>query len=144
MVPMQDEGSRGLQPSSHSARMKYYHNQRGQLVLYSWLLAGAVMLAMGITIKIYAARLDSAKTEVEMVTANRDQWKSAAKDCSDATLKAAQEGQQRADKGARALLKAKNEGMAANEEIARLKMSKAGEGVCQAGQAVAKVREGLK
>lgn len=119
-------------------------HQKGQLVLYSWLAAGAVMLAMGITIKIYAARLDSAKTEVETVTANRDQWKSAAKDCSDATLKAAQEGQQRADKGARALAKAKNEGMAANDEIMRLKSSKPTGGVCPAGGAVAEIRAGLK
>ena len=37
--------------------------QRGQLLIYSWLAAAAVMLVMGIAIKVESSRLESCKTE---------------------------------------------------------------------------------
>ena len=37
--------------------------QRGQLLIYSWLAAAAVMLVMGIAIKFQSSRLESCKTE---------------------------------------------------------------------------------
>ena len=37
--------------------------QTGQLLIYSWLAAAAVMLMMGIAIKVQSSRLESCKTE---------------------------------------------------------------------------------
>ena len=44
--------------------------QRGQLLIYSWLAAAAVMMVMGISIKVQSSRLQSCKTEAAAFKAN--------------------------------------------------------------------------
>ena len=119
--------------------------QRGSLLIYSWLGAAAVMLVMGIALKVYAARLDAAQQKVTALEQQVAQWTAAAKECSDATLKAKEAADKASAAAQAALQAARKDAARGKDEIARLKAQKPSSGsVCPAGEAVAKVREGLR
>lgn len=120
--------------------------QRGSLLIYSWLGAAAVMLLLGIALKVQSARLDAAQQKVEALEQQVAQWRGAAKTCSDATLKASEEAQKRATAAQVALKQAQAGGIASKAEAARLRglVGKKPVSACPAGEAVEKVREGLK
>ena len=135
-------GYRGVAPTLASSRAA----QRGFLTAYIALGVGAVLLIMGIALKLAWSKNDALRKEVATIEASRDQWKGAAELCSKSVAEAAKASQDRANRAAVALKVAKTTGEVNRKEAERLKaeMGKQTVTSCPAGEATTKVREGLK
>lgn len=121
-------------------------NQRGSLLIYGGLAAIAVIVALTLALKVQSARLDAAQQKNEALEQQVAQWRGAAQDCSNATKKASEDAQRRAT-AAKAALKQAQEGQVASKaEVDRLRGLVGSKPVteCPSGEAVGKVREGLK
>ena len=122
--------------------------QRGFIALplmwWAAIGAGAVILCLGVAVKVQTARVGALHKELAYMESSRDLWKDAAETCSKATAEAAAEAQKRARKAQDALAKAQEASGNAESEIARLRSAKPSGAACPAGEAVWKVREGLK
>ena len=125
---------------------QYPGAQRGLISLplaaYVALGMGAVILALGVALKVQSMRLDASQQKNEALAQQVQQWVSAAKQCDEATSKAVKEATRRAT-AAQVALEAARKGVGAKDaEIARLRAFKASGG-CPAGAAVAEIRKGL-
>ncbi len=106
---------------------------------------GAIILALGLALKIQSARLDAATQQVVTLKQQVAQWQAAAKTCSDATEAAEKEAKKRNKAAQDALARARTDNQASQQEVARLKAligSKTAT-ACPAGEAVSRIREGL-
>ena len=122
--------------------------QRGFVELgvmaYGAIAAGVVIVGLSVAVKVQTARLAATQQELATEQANRALWQKAAETCSKATEEAAAEAKKRATIAQAALRDARQGNVKAESEIARLKASKPSGAACPAGEAVGKVREGLK
>lgn len=120
--------------------------QRGFATIY--LIGGialAALIGLGV-IKWQSSRIDALQREKATIEASRDQWLAAANACSEATEKAAKEAEKRTRNAAIALKQARIGADTSKREAERLRGIMGAKTVtaCPAGEAVAKVREGLK
>lgn len=122
--------------------------QRGFITLpiAGYLLAGSAAVIAVLCVATWALgnRLDSERAAHAVTKANLALWERAARDCSNATKKAAEEAEKRTRNAAAALEAARKGVVATQNEIARLKAAKPSGSACPSGEAVAKVREGLR
>jgi len=124
--------------------------QRGFIALplagYVALGMGAVILALGLALKIQSARLDAATQQVVTLKQQVAQWRAAAKTCSDATEAAEKEAKSRQTAALQALQRVREASKVSAGEVTRLKAligsNKAVE--CPAGRAVSEVRKGFR
>lgn len=106
--------------------------------------AGVVIAVLSGLLWVQTERVSSAKSELRTMEESRDLWVNAADTCSKLTEEAAKEADKRARTAQDALKKARIGSQSAEAEITRLRGLKPTGEVCLAGQAVARVREGLK
>ena len=106
--------------------------------------AGAVILGLGVAVKVQTARLAAAQQELATEQANRALWQKAAETCSKATDEAAAEAKKRATIAQAALRDARQGSVKAESEIARLRAQKPSGAACPAGEAVLEIRKGLR
>ncbi len=119
--------------------------QRGFATLYLALGVGAVVVALGIALKVQSARLDAAQQQNKALAQQVSQWQGAATQCSDATLKAKVEADKRQQAALAALQAVRKASDASRSEAARLKALIGANTVtaCPAKEAVDRVRDGL-
>lgn len=117
-------------------------NQRGFLPItgYAALAAGAVILALGIALKVQSARLEASEANLEACTVRYAETLEKVEIQNKAVKDLSDEAKKRARIAAAALAKARQGQGSLNAEIARLRSLKASD--CADG--VAKVRAGLK
>ena len=125
------------------------NTQRGFLlagpVLYGAIAAGALVVGLSVALKVQSSRLDAAKAELSLCTSLYNQALASIQHQNQAVRelerasKAAQERAQEAQERARA----ENKGLVRERErLAALKPPPAGP--CPSGQAVQRIREGLR
>lgn len=121
-------------------------HQRGSLLIYGTLAAAAVILALGVAVKVQSARLDAAQQTITALEQQVSQWRNVAGECSAATKKASEEATKRTTAAQVALSKAQAGQVASKAETERLRALVGQKPVteCPAGEAAVKVREGLK
>ena len=118
----------------------------GPVLLYSAIAAGALIVGLSVALKVQSARLDAAKANLEAcetrygealeIIRKQNEGVKALKDASEQAHRRAQAAQERA--------KAAQQGSMKERERLALLAKKPATGPCQAGEAVKRVREGLK
>ena len=113
--------------------------------LYAAIGAGVIIVGLSVAVKIQSARLGAAQEELAACRASNAVLNDQINRQNEAVKALETEGQER-QKRAQGALEAARKGQAkAQGEIARLKAAKPTvKGDCHAGQAVQRVREGLK
>ena len=119
-------------------------NQRGflSIPIVAALAAGAVILALGLALKIQSARLDAKEAELEACTTRYAETRRLVEKQNKAVSALETESQKRARNAAAALAKAREGRDSLNAEISRLRAATGSGKTCS--EAVAEVRRGLK
>lgn len=122
--------------------------QTGFLPLTGYIALGAaaIILALGLALKLQSARLDAAQQKAKSLEQQVAQWQASAKDCSDSVANAQKMAEEANRKAKAALAAAGNGQVAYRQERARLEAEKAKMPVtaCPSGEAVSTIRKGLK
>jgi len=117
--------------------------ERGSLLMYGALGAGAVILLMGIALKYTYSALDSERVAHAKTQANLTLWRDSAEICSQSVKKGESEAERRSRIAQAALVEARRGIASSKAEIERLRASKPVSANCPAGDAVQQIRQGL-